>query len=40
MSQFTGLIRPEHLELFALELKKIAIFHFVFLQSRNKETNE
>ena len=30
MSSIMGLIGPERLELFALELKKIAIFHFVY----------
>ena len=29
MRSIMGLIEPEHLELFALELKKIAMFHFV-----------
>ena len=30
MSSIMDLIGPEHLELFALDLKKIAIFHFVY----------
>ena len=30
MSSIMGLIEPEHLKLFALELKKNAIFHFVY----------
>ena len=30
MSSILGLIGPEPPELFALELKKIAIFHFVY----------
>ena len=36
MISIMDLIEPEHLELFALELKKNAIFHFVYtLESTN-----
>ena len=31
MSLIMGVIGPAHLEKFALELKKIAIFHFVYI---------
>ena len=30
MSSIMDLIGPEHLELFSLDLKKVAIFHFVY----------
>ena len=41
MSLILGVIGPEPLELFALELKKIAIFLFVYtVASTNLSTNQ
>ena len=41
MGSIMGLIGPEHLELFTVELEKFAIFHFVYtLESTNINLSE